>query len=52
MGCEHHYGRISCSFARDEEAEKEMEIVMEAVMAVRSIRGELNISPSVELRYS
>jgi len=34
---------------RDEEAERLMGYVMEAVSEIRSIRGELNIPPSVEL---
>ena len=33
----------------DDTAEKEMGIIKEAITAVRSIRGELNISPSAEL---
>ncbi len=33
----------------DAEAEKMMNCVMEAVLGIRSIRGELNVSPSVEL---
>ncbi|HHN64710.1 MAG TPA: valine--tRNA ligase [Nitrospirae bacterium] len=33
----------------DDAAEKEMGIIKEAITAVRSIRGELNISPSAEL---
>jgi valyl-tRNA synthetase len=33
----------------DKEAEEKMNIVMEAVTAIRSIRGELNLSPSLEL---
>jgi valyl-tRNA synthetase len=40
------------SLARDEAAEAEMAIVMEAVTGVRTIRGELNISPSLELKVS
>jgi valyl-tRNA synthetase len=35
---------------KDDEAEKRMEVLMEAVTAVRTIRGELNISPSLELK--
>lgn len=35
---------------RDSEAEEKMEIVMDAVTGIRSIRGELNISPSLELK--
>ena len=34
----------------DRDAEEKMSVVMEAVTGIRSIRGELNISPSVELR--
>ena len=35
---------------RDEGAEKEMSVIMEAVMGIRTIRGELNLSPSRELK--
>jgi valyl-tRNA synthetase len=35
---------------RDEEAEAEMAVLMEAVTGIRTIRGELNLSPSVELK--
>jgi len=38
------------SLARDEAAEGEMEVIMETVMGIRTIRGELNLSPSLELR--
>ncbi len=34
----------------DRDAEEKMEVIMDAVSAIRSIRGELNISPSVELK--
>ena len=34
----------------DEQAEKEMGIVMDAVLGVRNIRGELNISPAAKIR--
>ncbi len=34
----------------DKEAEKEMGIIMEAVLGIRSIRGELNLPPSLELK--
>ncbi len=34
----------------DKEAEKKMNIVMDAVTCIRSIRGELNLSPSLELQ--
>ena len=34
----------------DKEAEEKMSVIMDAVTAIRSIRGELNISPSLELR--
>jgi valyl-tRNA synthetase len=34
----------------DKEAEDEMGVVMDAVTGIRSIRGELNISPSLELK--
>ncbi|MBI5675057.1 MAG: valine--tRNA ligase [Nitrospirae bacterium] len=33
----------------DKEAEEKMRIVMDAVTGIRSIRGELNVSPSLEL---
>lgn len=35
---------------RDEGAEAEMDIIMETVTGIRTIRGELNLSPSLELR--
>ena len=38
------------SFPRDREAETEMDVIMETVMGVRTIRGELNLSPSLELK--
>jgi valyl-tRNA synthetase len=38
------------SLTRDEAAEAEMEVIMETVMGIRTIRGELNLSPSLELR--
>ncbi|RMG68613.1 MAG: valine--tRNA ligase, partial [Nitrospirae bacterium] len=34
---------------RDQKAEQEMEIVIDAISGIRSIRGELNIAPSKEL---
>ncbi|RJQ43345.1 MAG: valine--tRNA ligase [Nitrospiraceae bacterium] len=34
----------------DKEAEDKMNIVMDAVTAIRNIRGELNVSPSLELQ--
>jgi valyl-tRNA synthetase len=34
----------------DSDAEKKMGIIMDAVNGIRSIRGELNISPSIELK--
>jgi len=34
----------------DKDAEKKMNIVMDAVTCIRSIRGELNLSPSLELQ--
>jgi valyl-tRNA synthetase len=34
----------------DKESEREMGIIMDAVTGIRSIRGELNISPSLELK--
>jgi valyl-tRNA synthetase len=38
------------ALARDEAAETEMEVIMETVMGIRTIRGELNLSPALELR--
>ncbi len=38
------------SIPRDRSAEEQMEVIMETVMAIRTIRGELNISPSLELK--
>ena len=35
---------------RDIEAEKKMGVIMDVVSGIRSIRGELNISPSLELK--
>jgi valyl-tRNA synthetase len=35
---------------RDEAAEAEMAVLMEAVTGIRTIRGELNLSPSIELK--
>jgi valyl-tRNA synthetase len=35
---------------QDEAAEEEMAVLMEAVAGIRTIRGELNLSPSVELK--
>ncbi len=40
------------ALVRDEAAEGEMAIIMEAVAGIRTIRGELNLSPSLELRAS
>jgi len=34
----------------DEESEKKMDVIMDAVTGIRSIRGELNISPSLKLK--
>ncbi|MDA8083523.1 MAG: valine--tRNA ligase [Nitrospiraceae bacterium] len=36
--------------ARDDGAEAEMAVIMETVLGIRTIRGELNISPSLELK--
>ncbi|HDH52931.1 MAG TPA: valine--tRNA ligase, partial [Nitrospirae bacterium] len=36
----------------NKEAEEKMSVIMDAVTAIRSIRGELNIPPSLELRAS
>jgi len=38
------------SLPRDQQAETEMSYVIEAIMGIRTIRGELNISPSVEVK--
>jgi valyl-tRNA synthetase len=35
---------------RDSEAEEQMIVLMETVMAIRTIRGELNLSPTLELK--
>ena len=35
---------------KDKEAEEKMSVIMDAVTGIRSIRGELNIAPSLELR--
>ncbi|MBI5075069.1 MAG: valine--tRNA ligase [Nitrospirae bacterium] len=35
---------------RDVSAEEQMEVIMETVMAIRTIRGELTLSPSLELK--
>lgn len=40
------------SMPRDYQAEEEMSCIMEAVLGIRSIRGELNIPPSLELNVS
>jgi valyl-tRNA synthetase len=40
------------SLMRDEASEAEMAVIMEAATGVRTIRGELNLSPSLELRVS
>jgi valyl-tRNA synthetase len=40
------------SLLRDYEAEKDMSYIIEAVMGIRTIRGELNISPSLKLNVS
>jgi valyl-tRNA synthetase len=37
---------------RDKKAEEEMLVIMETVTGVRTIRGELNLSPSLELKVS
>jgi valyl-tRNA synthetase len=37
------------SLPRDHGAEKEMALVIEAITGIRTVRGELNISPSVEV---
>lgn len=38
------------TLAREIEAEEHMSIIMEAVLGIRSIRGELNLSPALELK--
>ena len=35
---------------RDADAESEMDVIMETVMGIRTIRGELNLSPALELK--
>jgi valyl-tRNA synthetase len=35
---------------KDPEAEQKMEVIIDAISGIRSIRGELNISPSLEIR--
>jgi valyl-tRNA synthetase len=40
------------SLVRDITAEEEMSIIMETVMGIRTIRGELSIPPSLELKVS
>jgi valyl-tRNA synthetase len=38
------------SLPRDHQAEEDMSYIIEAVMGIRTIRGELNISPSLKLK--
>jgi valyl-tRNA synthetase len=38
------------SLPREADAEEEMSMIMETVMGIRTIRGELNLSPSLELK--
>ena len=40
------------SLQRDHKAEEDMSYIIEAVMGIRTIRGELNISPSLKLNAS
>jgi valyl-tRNA synthetase len=40
------------SLPRDHRAEEDMSYIIEAVMGIRTIRGELNISPSLKLNVS
>ena len=40
------------SLPRDYQAEEDMSYIIEAVMGIRTIRGELNISPSLKLNVS
>jgi valyl-tRNA synthetase len=40
----------AADFKRDEDAEKQMEIIMEIINRVRNIRGEMNIAPSKKLK--
>lgn len=42
--------RFPFELQRDEEAETAMSVIMETVMSIRTIRGELNLSPSLELK--
>ena len=44
--------RFPSGLETDEEAEKEMGIVMDAVLGVRNIRGELNIQPAAKIKIS
>jgi valyl-tRNA synthetase len=41
---------VAADGREDKEAEEKMSVVMDAVTGIRSIRGELNISPSLELK--
>jgi valyl-tRNA synthetase len=41
---------VAADGREDKDAEAEMSVVMDAVTGIRSIRGELNISPSLELK--
>jgi valyl-tRNA synthetase len=41
---------VAADGIQDREAEEKMSIIMDAVTGIRSIRGELNISPSLELK--
>jgi len=36
--------------SKDPDAEEQMDVLMETVMAIRTIRGELNLSPTLELK--
>ena len=47
--CMRKYPRVDEGI-KDMDAEEKMGIVMDAVTGIRSIRGELNISPSIELK--
>lgn len=42
--------RFPYELQRDEEAETAMAVIMETVMSIRTIRGELNLAPSLELK--
>ncbi|MBI4654102.1 MAG: valine--tRNA ligase [Nitrospirae bacterium] len=47
--CIHPYPRAEDSI-KDENAEGKMNTIMDAITGIRTIRGELNLSPSIELK--